>query len=80
VNKTQAAVARMVVTAVYKTIAEIGTGAPRGIIYAAMEERGCSKAQYDAIETSMLGVGLITMKHDMLFAVPEMARELGIIT
>lgn len=78
-TKTQAQAARLIVKLVYETVAEAGeAGAPTGVVFAALSAHGCSKSQWDALERSMLDVGILTRSGDVLHAVPAKAREIGL--
>jgi hypothetical protein len=80
-TKTQAAAVRMVVIAIYETVAATGNaGAPAGVVFAALQTQGCKLSQYQSLETSLLDLGLITKQGDLLFAVPSRARELGFVS
>lgn len=74
-----ARILREIIRAVYDTVKAAGDrGAPSSVVYSALMTAGCTLKQYDDIIDSMKHFGVIRHEGNLLFAVPEKARELGL--
>lgn len=72
------ALVRQLMEAIYSAVEVAGDrGAPAGVIYAALTTHGCDLATYQHFEASLVEQGVLTKRGQLLFAVPEKARELG---
>lgn len=78
-TETQKKVFRMVAKALYETVLAVEPhGAPSGVCYAAFQQYGCTLAQYQAIEQSLIIAGVLTKENNVLRADPTMAQAAGL--
>jgi len=68
-TKTEIASAVNTARAVFATVAECGpTGAPAGIIYAALMAQGVTLSQYEGLERLLIRTGLVSKRGNVLYA------------
>ena len=65
---------RAVLDAILEAVAEAGpTGAPGGVIYAALMAQGCSLSQYQSLMDGLVSVRRLRRQGDLYFIVPVRA-------
>jgi len=68
-NANQAKALQMIVAAVLEAIQAAGpTGAPGGVLYAALMAQGCSKSQFDSLMAALVSTGKVRRDGDVYHA------------
>jgi hypothetical protein len=62
---------RMVLKIIVDTVNETPTGAPAGVMYAAMMAHGCSLDQFNQLTGALVTAGKIRRSGDCFYPVPQ---------
>lgn len=65
----QARVLKIVANAIVEILKEFPHGAPSGLVFAALQQHGCTIGQYQGLIGGMKIAGMIKQDGDLLFAV-----------